>query len=168
MNQHASNIAMSEMENELDKVIGEIADAAKAPLITPAPPRSEDANPAPFKTSFPGLGGRPLTEAERRPIPPQNPAPQPAPVASDRAVAIGSAESFLATGEKLLEVQRKKIQDLESKHEIDRVKLIDDYRVRLRDLEHQASEALRSFDIAHQAAHADAKRILDALVAMRG
>lgn len=191
---------MDDMENELDRVIGEIVEASKEPLIKP-----EAAKPvvaAPFKTAFSAgvegqvekpFGTRPLSDAERKPIPPQHPvkaAPPPPPeqttgwhgdpaqpqkpaAATPPAQAVVSRESteaerFLATGERLLDVQRRKIQELESKHEIDRVKLIDDYRVQMLNLEHEANEALRSFDMAHDTALADGKRILDALLAMRG
>lgn len=191
-----------ELEDELDKAISELA--AGLPPSKPTMPPVAETYPFKGNSTAEALKAaaevghderpfrRPLTDAERKPIPPQNPvraAPPPppeqttgwhgdpaapeAPAQPEQAIVSASptgseVENFMAIGEKMHDAQRLKIQALESAYEIDRVKLIDDYRVRLRNLEHEAGEALRGFDLAHQAALADAKRILDALTAMRG
>lgn len=77
-------------------------------------------------------------------------------------------ERFLASGTKMLVAQRKKILGLESAYELERVKLVDGYRVRLRDLEDEAGDAVRALDLKHEADLKEATRILDALIAMRG
>lgn len=182
MTKPAEKIDFNDFENELDKAIADIAEGVAAP-IKPA------ADPYPFKGNStaealraasraeyaPPFRPRPLSDAERTPIPPANPIPQraeAAPPAQDVVTAetdTGSAvEAFMASGQRLLDMQRTKIIKLESEYEFDRVKLIDDYRVKMRELEHEAGEALRSFDRQHETEMAGAKRILDSLLAMRG
>lgn len=76
-------------------------------------------------------------------------------------------ERFLANGEKLLEQQRQRLLHAESRYEVERVKLVDYFRVRMRNLEHEAHEALRSLDQRHAKKTADARKIFLALAAMR-
>lgn len=109
---------------------------------------------------------------DRAPIPAA--APSAAPAGDSGAIVAAAAEQssdvqrFLATGTAMFDQQRRNILEMESAYEKDRVALIDDYRVRLRELEHEASEALREFDHKHDGNLAGAKRILEALAAMRG
>lgn len=86
--------------------------------------------------------------------------------ATDRQAA--ELENFLATGEKLLANQRRRIITLESNYEIGRTKLLDSFRVRMADLENEANEAIRKYDTEHKAAMLSARRLEDALLAMRG
>lgn len=187
MTQPAEKIDMHDFESELDKIITDIKTGSETPVIKPA------ADPYPFKGNstaealraasraegerIPPFRPRPLSDADRTPIPPANPAPQrdaatPPPPAQDVVAAdidtTTAVEAFMASGQRLLDMQRTKIIKLESEYEFDRVKLIDDYRVKMRELEHEAGEALRSFDRQHESEMAGAKRILDSLLAMRG
>lgn len=131
--------------------------------------------PAPIATAAPqGATGGTGPDRPAQPAAAAPDATEAAPEADKGAVVAAAApsgsdvEKFLANGSILHDKQRRKILALESAYEFDRVKLIDDYRVKLRDLEHEASEALRDFDIKQQAAIDDAKKILAALSAMRG
>lgn len=157
---------VEDMEAELDQ---KLADEEKRGL-----PKA-----APF-TFTPHMAPKAAIMPERpRPAAPAPAAAQPAPsapiAASPAAESMSiaqragsEAESFLANGARLLDKQRRKILEMESQNEFARVKLIDDYRVKLRDLEHEASEALREFDEQFDKDLGDAKRILDALAKMRG
>jgi hypothetical protein len=142
-------------------------------LREPFRPTLPERKPAPLASTPPEarVAPQPATAAPQAPTAAQ-PAPD-APADSGGAVvatttASTEVENFLANGSRLYDKQRKKILALETAAEFDRVKLIDDYRVKLRDLEHEANEALRSFDIKHDSELASAKRILEALGAMRG
>lgn len=86
--------------------------------------------------------------------------------APDRQAA--ELENFLATGEKLLSKHRRRIITMESEYEIGRTKLLDSFRVRMADLENEANEAIRRYDTDHTTAMHSAKRLEDALLAMRG
>lgn len=87
-----------------------------------------------------------------------------------RPASEGSSEleRFMASAERLLEVQRRRMLSIESRYELDRVRLIDGYRVQMRNLEHAAREAVRNLDLAHERTAAEARKILDALTGMRG
>lgn len=88
--------------------------------------------------------------------------------ATRRQDAATEADRFLASAERLFDQQRRRVLELESRYEKERVSLVDGYRVQMRNLEHQAREALRGLDRKHAVAIADARRILDALTGMRG
>lgn len=108
-------------------------------------------------------------EPSKPPVPPVPPVERAKPVpaiSGDRQTA--ELENFLATGEKLLAQQRRRIITLESDYEIGRTKLLDSFRVRMADLENEANEAIRKYDSDHTAAMRSAKRLEDALLAMRG
>ena len=99
----------------------------------------------------------------------------PLPKFAEKLAAASAVESshseldrFMANGERLLEQQRQRILAAESRYEVDRVKMVDYFRVRLRNLEHEACEAIRALDRRHAAKMADARKILEALTAMRG
>lgn len=176
----------ADIEKDLQAIRDEVAPKPAAPtaaadpsrdvglrLREPFRPTLPERKPAPLASTAPEprVAPQPATAAPQAPT-----AAQPAPVApADSGGAVVAAatpssevESFLANGSRLYDKQRKRILALETAAEFDRVKLIDDYRVKLRDLEHEANEALRAFDIQHESDLANAKRILDALSAMRG
>lgn len=123
-----------------------------------------------LKSSF----GAEKDAADNTPIPPRSPAPSSTfarpPSSSLSASPLlrnSEVESFLQSGERMLEMQRRKMIELESAHEIGRVKLIDTFRTRLLELEHEAGEALRKYDVSYEGDRAAQQRILDALVRMR-
>lgn len=153
---------VDDMEASLNADLAKTEDAARdigrskpdTPFSYSAPPRA-------------GLGARPGAAAPTPP-PAAEPAARPVAVAPTKAGGSSDVETFLANGAALHDKQRRKIIEMESTYEFDRVKLIDDYRVKLRDLEHEASEALRDFDNLRNGEIANAKRILDSITAMRG
>jgi len=77
-------------------------------------------------------------------------------------------ERFMDSAERLREQQRHKVLTMESRNKVDRVRLLDDYRVRIENLVHEASEAVRAFDEAYRLKAVEAREILDKLTAMRG
>lgn len=81
--------------------------------------------------------------------------------------ARGQLDEFMATSQRMLEMQRKKVLDAESDYQIARIKLLDGYRVRMENLKYEASEALRDLDQRHREDNADAQALLARLTAMR-
>lgn len=77
-------------------------------------------------------------------------------------------ERFLASGERLLETLRQRMLASESRYELERVRVADGFRVRMRNLEHEAAEALRALDRRHAAKAAADRKLLDVLTGMRG
>ena len=77
-------------------------------------------------------------------------------------------ERFMDSADRLREQQRLKVLTMESRNKVDRVRLLDDYRVRIENLVHEASEAVRAFDEAYRLKAVEAREILDKLTAMRG
>lgn len=98
-------------------------------------------------------------------------AARPVPIPRHDGINTGSLnaelERFLASSQRLYDQQREKILALESDHEKARAALIDRYRVRLRNLEHEAEEALRECDDAYERTMADQRRMFKKLAAMR-
>jgi len=76
-------------------------------------------------------------------------------------------ERFMETGERLLGQQRQRLLALRGGYERDRVTLLDQYRVRLAELETEAREALRSLEARHGAEMAGVRSIVGKLTAMR-
>jgi hypothetical protein len=74
---------------------------------------------------------------------------------------------FVDSSTRMLEIQRKKVQEAESAYHLDRVKLLDSYRVKLEELKYQAASALRDFDEQYRKDSADARKLLDRLATMR-
>lgn len=75
----------------------------------------------------------------------------------------GALQSFLQTNQRLHDQQRKNIQLAKSKYEMDRLKLIDGYRIKLEDLQHEADRELKAFDAKHEGEIADSEKLLGLL-----
>jgi hypothetical protein len=76
-------------------------------------------------------------------------------------------QDFVDSSTRMLEIQRKKVMEAESVYQIDRIKLLDSYRVKLEELKYQAASALRDFDDQYRKDSADARKLLERLNAMR-
>jgi hypothetical protein len=75
---------------------------------------------------------------------------------------------FLATAERLLAVVREQISEAESRHAMARTKLTDEYRRKLERLTTEGQEELRRLDIDANADLEKRRRMLKALLNMRG
>jgi cobalamin biosynthesis Co2+ chelatase CbiK len=75
---------------------------------------------------------------------------------------------FMASSARMLNVQRKHIMEAESNYQIERIKLLDSYRVQIENLKHDCAEAVRALDEKHREDIADAQTLLDRLATMRG
>lgn len=84
-------------------------------------------------------------------------------VEQDRTVA-----EFVHQGEHLYEKQRAVVRDLVTRHNLERAKMVDDYRRRLDDLIFEESEVLRRLDNRNAKELAEAQSLLDALERLRG
>jgi hypothetical protein len=76
-------------------------------------------------------------------------------------------QDFISSSTRMLEIQRRKVLEAESTYQIDRVRLLDSYRVKLEELKYQAASALRDFDDQYRKDSADARKLLERLNAMR-
>jgi hypothetical protein len=74
---------------------------------------------------------------------------------------------FMKSSVRMMELQRGFIQEAESDYQIERVRLLDSYRVKIENLKYEASVMVRDLDEAHQRKVGDARKLLDALVTMR-
>lgn len=77
-------------------------------------------------------------------------------------------ERFLASAEQMLETLRQRMLASQSRYELERVRLADGFRVRMRNLEHEAGEALRALDRKHAAKAAADHKLFEVLTGMRG
>jgi len=77
-------------------------------------------------------------------------------------------ERFQAAIERQRESLRKRMLANESQYEIERTQLVDAFRVRLRNLQHEAGEALRAFELRHHRKAVEDRKLFDALDAARG
>jgi hypothetical protein len=75
---------------------------------------------------------------------------------------------FLATAERLLAVVREQIAEAESRHAMAHAKLTDDYRRKMERLVTEGQEELRRLDAASNADLEKRRRMLKALINMRG
>lgn len=101
----------------------------------------------------------------------QTPTPPPvglrARVAASTPVSADSIGSLMASGGKLFDQHVVKMRDREQQSELDRATLVAGYTAKLRALEHEAKEALRTFERARTNQLADDERILTALSSIR-
>jgi hypothetical protein len=81
----------------------------------------------------------------------------------DRSVA-----EFISQGEHLYEKQRVIVRDIATRHNLDRAKVMDDFRRRFEDLAHEEMETLRRFDHRARKELDEAKAQLEALERLRG
>jgi len=77
-------------------------------------------------------------------------------------------KAFMEKSAGMYERQRKILLDLEAGYDASRAKIVDDYRRRMDDLQHEAVEAVRSLDATQHKTIGEAKQILQALGRMRG
>ncbi len=101
-----------------------------------------------------------LAEARREPVMPHIP----------RAVERSphqQLEAFMASSAKMLELQRRQLIQSESDYQMERLRLLNDYHVRIQTLQNECADAVRLLDIRHKNDLADAQNILDRLAAMR-
>ena len=76
-------------------------------------------------------------------------------------------EEFMASSARMLDIQRRFIMEAESEYQVERVKLLDSYRVKLENIKFEAAQAVRKLDDEHQAKTNGAKKLLDRLATMR-
>jgi hypothetical protein len=76
-------------------------------------------------------------------------------------------EEFMASSARMLDIQRHFILDEESKYQVERIRLLDSFRVKLENIKFECSVAVRRLDEEHQKKTADAKKLLDRLAVMR-
>lgn len=74
---------------------------------------------------------------------------------------------FMASSARMLDLQRKFINDEETAYQIERIKLLDSYRVQLENLKFEAATAVRELDQKHYARTSDARKLMERLVTMR-
>ena len=87
---------------------------------------------------------------------------------ADTPATASSLERFQAAIERQRESLRKRMLANESQYEIERTQLVDAFRVRLRNLQHEAGEALRAFELRHHRKAVEDRKLFDALDAARG
>lgn len=76
-------------------------------------------------------------------------------------------EAFMSSSANMLEIQRRNIIQTESAYQLDRLKLLDDYRIRIETLKNECADAVRALDQKHRSNLADSQNLLDRLAAMR-
>lgn len=125
---------------------------------------------------------RPMTAADKPFVPMAAFPPRQPPFSQSRAAITAAAppatppatvparsdlEAFMTSGEKMLELQRSKISTARSRYELERARMVDDYRTRIEALEHEGGESLRQLDIAHEKELGEAEHLIEVLTAMR-
>jgi hypothetical protein len=93
--------------------------------------------------------------------------PQMPPAATLERTPSQQLEAFMASSKNMLEIQRRNIIAYESAYQQDRLKILDDYRVRIETLKHECADAIRELDTKHRRNLADSQNLLDRLAAMR-
>ncbi len=76
-------------------------------------------------------------------------------------------EAFMASAAKMLEMQRRDLIRFESDYQVERIRLVDGYRVKIRQLQDECADAVRALDLKHRDNIADAENLLKRLNAMR-
>lgn len=115
---------------------------------------ASDTGTAPVKREDPFDALARLGTSARRDIRPTLSKPAPA------TTTAGALQTFMQGNSQMLETQRRNIQAAESKFEFERTQLIDSYRVKLEDLEHEAAQALLAFDTMHEAELTESRKLL--------
>jgi hypothetical protein len=93
--------------------------------------------------------------------------PQMPPAATLERTPSQQLEQFMASSKNMLEIQRRNIISFESAYQQERLKLLDDYRVRIEILRHECADMVRELDAKHRRNLADSQNLLDRLAAMR-
>lgn len=167
--------ATSALEEEVEAALALMHETADMPPPPPRMPRafqpSEAASGPQPQPAPPAAPAAPAEQAE----PPRQPlaAVRPMPL-RERASSMLSrgldddVSRFLATAERMLVRIRNEIADAESAYVVDRAKLADGYRRRIGELEIEAADALGRMESSHRDDMSKRKRMLDALMAMRG
>jgi hypothetical protein len=85
-----------------------------------------------------------------------------------RAIGGGTEiERFMTSSVSMWRKQRDKIAEMQIAYEADRFRVAESYKRKLQALNNEAEDAVRDIDRAHEAKLAEAKRMLDALAALR-
>lgn len=151
--------ATSALEDEVEAALARLNEVASEP--GPAFPRGEPAAaPAPAAPAPAAPAAEP-----RQPLASVRPLRESALARRGLDDDVGR---FLATAERMLISLRNAVADAESAYVVNRAKLADGYRRRINELENEAEDAMRQLETQHRDDMAKRKRMMDALLAMRG
>jgi hypothetical protein len=73
-----------------------------------------------------------------------------------------SLQSVLTAGQKVYDKMRRAISEAETAYTLERARLVDSYRVRFEEVRHEAREAIRKLEEAHEQRMETGQRILNA------
>lgn len=146
----ADHDPLANIANEIERELERDAAAGQSPALAP--------RPAP-------LAPRPAPVAAAAPRP--SFAHATTPVRPLARTADDEVTRFLGTAERMFITVRDGIDEAESRYNLARAAMADEFQRRMTALENEARESLRKLEADHKADVAKRRRMLDALTAMR-